>query len=205
MQPLAISLVQCSDPIDKINIDKKTYFYLTQEILQKQSGSNSNIYSCSAISEYFQSLGQGESLSLSYDIQQHNYLQVSFDYAYINMSALIGGVIVEGQVYLNGNTLKFDKKLLYDSLKCMIRKDYSKVDGKSQVSFVQSHSGKIDLKFSSDNLQTRSILGVSNLAITAFTCGQNSELNSSSLTCACKSGFTETIVQYQHFNQNECR
>ncbi|KAL4454940.1 hypothetical protein ABPG74_006322 [Tetrahymena malaccensis] len=202
---LSLSLVQCQNPIDKINGDKKTYNYLTQSNLQTQSNSNSNIYKCSSISEYFQTVGQSESLSLSYSVLKHNYLYISFEYAFINVLGMSGGVTKQGQVDLNGNTLSFSTKVYSDDYNCMTRTDNTKVDGKSQATFVLAHSGSVDLKFYSDNIASFARFGVSNLTITAYYCGVNAELSSKTLTCVCKSGYKETIVQYSNLKFKECQ
>ncbi|EAS00414.1 transmembrane protein, putative (macronuclear) [Tetrahymena thermophila SB210] len=201
---LAFSLVQCTT-IDRINLDKKTYSYLTQTSLQSQSSSNSNIYNCQAISEYFQTVGQNESLSLSYSVQTHNYLHVTFDYAFINIQQLSGGAIKSGQVDISGTTYTFSTIVYSDNYKCMTRTDNTKVDGKSQVSLVLAHSGNIDLKFYSNNIASFARYGVSNLTITATYCGTNAQLSSKTFTCVCKSGYQETSTQQGGLQFNECK
>ncbi|EAS00413.1 transmembrane protein, putative (macronuclear) [Tetrahymena thermophila SB210] len=201
---LALSFVQCTT-IDRINLDKKTYNYLPQTSLQSQSSSNSNIYNCQAINEYFQTMGQNESLSLSYSVLKHNYLHITFDYAFINIQEVSGGAIKQGEVDISGTTYNFSTNVYSDNYKCMTRTDNTKVDGKSSASFVLAHSGQIDLKFYSNNLASFARFGVSNLTITATYCGTNAELSSKTFTCVCKSGYKETITQQGGLQFNECK
>ncbi|EAS00415.1 hypothetical protein TTHERM_00220880 (macronuclear) [Tetrahymena thermophila SB210] len=202
---LALSFVQCSSTIDKINLGTQTYSYLTQTILQNQSSSNSNICNCQTISEYFQTVGQNESLSLNYSVQTHNYLHISFDYVFINVQGVTGGATKQGQVDINGTTYNFSTVVYSYYYKCMQRTKNANVDGKSSASFVLAHSGNIDLNFYSNNIGSLARFGVSNLTITAAYCGTNAELSSKTFTCVCKSGYKETTTQSGSLQYNECK
>ncbi|KAL4477581.1 hypothetical protein ABPG74_002731 [Tetrahymena malaccensis] len=190
---LALNSINCYTIIDSININKYSYLYLTQDELQAQIETDSNTYNCTAIDQYFETMAYNASLIQNYTLQSHNYVHITFDVVFLNIEKILGGVTKYGQVDVNGNTSSFSTNVVSDNYKCMARSASStKVDGKTSVSLVLAHSGDLDLTFSSNNLGVVARLGISNIQVDAFLCGQNAELDSSSLTCVCKSGYTST-------------
>ncbi|KAL4496574.1 hypothetical protein ABPG72_015935 [Tetrahymena utriculariae] len=194
---LAFKCINCYTVIDNINVNMYSYLYLTQNKLQAQVITYSNTYNCTAIDQYFETMAYNASLIQNYTLQSHNYVHMTFDAAFINIEKIWGGVTKYGQVDVNGNTSTFSTKVVSDNYKCMPREVSStKVDGKTSVSLILAPSGDLDLTFNSNNLGVVARLGISNIQIDAYLCGQNAELNSTSLTCVCKSGFSETTNAY---------
>ncbi|EAR96627.1 hypothetical protein TTHERM_00490950 (macronuclear) [Tetrahymena thermophila SB210] len=194
---LALNSINCYTVVDNINVSKHSYFYLTQDELESQLDTDSNTYNCTAISQYFETMAYNASLIQNYTLQSHNYVHITFDVAFLNIEKIWGGVTKYGQVDVNGNTNTFSTKVVNDNYQCMQRAAGStKVDGKTSVSLVLSHSGDLDLTFSSNNLGVVARLGISNIQVDIYLCGQNAELNSSSLICTCKSGYTEKTTAH---------
>ncbi|EAR96628.1 hypothetical protein TTHERM_00490960 (macronuclear) [Tetrahymena thermophila SB210] len=189
---LAFNSINCYTVVDHININKHSYSYLTQDELHTQLATDSNTYNCTAINQYFETMAYNASLIQNYTLQTHNYVHITFDVAFINIEKIWLGVVKNGQVDVNGNTSTFSTKVTNGNYQCMERAAGStKVDGKTSVSLVLSHSGDLDLTFSSNNLGTVARLGISNIQVDTYLCGQNAELNSTSLICTCKSGYTQ--------------
>ncbi|KAL4496575.1 hypothetical protein ABPG72_015936 [Tetrahymena utriculariae] len=190
---LAFNSINCYTLIDNININKYSYLQLTQDELQAQVATDSNSYNCIAIDQCFETMAYNDSLIQNLTLQSHNFVHITFDVAFINIERIMGGVTKYGQVDVNGNTSTFSTKVVSDNYKCMPRgASSSKVDGKTSVTYVLAHSGDLNLTFSSNNLGVVARLGISNIQVDVYLCGQNAELNSTSLTCVCKSGFSET-------------
>ncbi|EAR96629.1 hypothetical protein TTHERM_00490970 (macronuclear) [Tetrahymena thermophila SB210] len=194
---LAFNSINCATTVDNINISKHSYFYLTQDELESQLETDSNTYNCPAISQYFETMAYNASLIQNYTLQSHNYVHITFDVVFLNIEQILGGVTKYGQVDVNGNINTFSTKVVNDNYQCMERAAGStKVDGKKSVSLVLSHSGNLNLTFSSSNLGTVARLGISNIQVDTYLCGQNAELNTISLICKCKSGYTIKLTPH---------
>ncbi|EAR96632.1 hypothetical protein TTHERM_00491000 (macronuclear) [Tetrahymena thermophila SB210] len=179
-----------------ITVNKYSYLYLSQPYLKSQMASDSNIYNCTAINQYFDTFAYNASLVQNITLQSHNYLHISFDVAFINIKEIWGGITKYGQVDVNGQTTTFSTNVQTDDYKCMPRTNKYYVDGKTNVSMILPHSGNLNLTFSTNNLGSNARLGISNIVVDGILCGNNAELDQSSLTCVCKQGFKETLTSH---------
>ncbi|KAL4496577.1 hypothetical protein ABPG72_015938 [Tetrahymena utriculariae] len=177
---LALNNINCYTEIDLITVNKYSYLYLSQPYLKSQLVSDSNICNCTTIKQYFDTYASNVTLVQNITLQSHNYLHISFDVAFINIKEIAGGITKYGQVSVYGQTTTFS----------------ATVDGKTNVSMILPHNGNLNLTFSANNLGSQARLGISNVVVEGILCGQNAELDQSSLTCVCKQGFKETITSH---------
>ncbi|KAL4477584.1 hypothetical protein ABPG74_002734 [Tetrahymena malaccensis] len=157
--------------------------------------SDSNICNCTAINQYFDTITYNTSLVQNITLQSHNYLHISFDAVFINIKLVTSNITQYGQVDINGQINTFSA-MVGDEYNCMPKTNVFQVDGKTNFSKVLPHSGNLNLTFSKNNLDIHARLGISNIVVDAILCGNNAEINNSTLSCICKQGFTETITSH---------
>ncbi|KAL4477585.1 hypothetical protein ABPG74_002735 [Tetrahymena malaccensis] len=192
---LSLNCINCYTEVDMITINQSSYLYLSQAQLKSEMASDSNIYNCTAINEYFETFAYNSSLVQNFTLQSHNYLHISFDVAFLNIKEVLGGIIKYGQVDVNGQTTQFSTIVTYDNYKCIPNNPYY-VDGKTNISITLPHNGNLNLTFSTSDLGSQARLGISNIAVNSILCGKNAQLDSSTLTCVCQQGYKETLTAY---------
>ncbi|EAR96630.1 hypothetical protein TTHERM_00490980 (macronuclear) [Tetrahymena thermophila SB210] len=190
---LALNSINCYNIIDNININKYRYFYLTQDQLSAQISTDSNALYCPTINQYYETMAYNASLSLNSTLSSHNYISIKFDAVFTNVARVMGGAIKQAQINVNGNITTFQALANFN----FCNPQASKVDGKTTFTVVQAHSGDLSMVFNPTNLGGIARLGISNIQVDAFQCGQNAELNLTSLTCVCSQGFAEALTVKQ--------
>ncbi|KAL4477586.1 hypothetical protein ABPG74_002736 [Tetrahymena malaccensis] len=176
-----------------ITVSKQSYLYLSQPYLKSEMASDSNIYECMGINEYFETFAYNSTLVQNITLQSHNYIHISFDVAFINFKSTLVNSIQYGQVDINGQTTTFSTTLTQNNYQCIPKGNIKNIDSKSQVSIILKHQGDLQLAFSAINFGSLARLGISNIVVDSILCGQNAQLDSDTLTCVCSKGSQETI------------
>ncbi|KAL4477583.1 hypothetical protein ABPG74_002733 [Tetrahymena malaccensis] len=188
---LALNSINCKKQIiDNININKYRSFYLTQDQLKAQIATDPNTLNCPTINQYYETMAYNGSLALNTTLSSHNYVSIKFDAVFTNVAKVMGGVNKQAQIIVNGNITAFSANV--NSNYC--NPQAGKADGKTTFTLVQAHSGDLNMVFNPTNIGGIARLGISNIQVDAYQCGQNAELNSTTLTCVCSQGFAEALT-----------